>query len=129
MVISARLQAAVILFWAAMKTMIAAAIRKTVMKPLVFADKADIGLCIEIVADNGCKSKHADSNGDNVDRPGAELSSDRLLDQWNAIKGAVSLVNACEQQDENRCGTDHQGIYIDRNDLGQALFCRMRYFG
>ena len=97
-------------------------------KGFVLADKADIGLSIEIIADNGSKGKHAYGDGDDMDGSGTELRSNRLLDQGDAVKGAVGLVNAGEQQDEDGCGTDHQGVDVNGDDLGQALFGRMRNF-
>ena len=60
-----------------------------------------------------------------MDGPGTELVGYTLLQERDAVQGAVGLVHTGQEQDEYGGGTDHQGVNIDGNDLGQALFGRM----
>ena len=90
----------------------------------VFCDKKDVCLRIEIITDNGGKSKQADDDRHKMDPDGSDDPGYALLQERDSRITGIRPVTS-EQDQEDCRGADQQGINVNRNDLRQALLGRV----
>ena len=86
----------------------------------ILGDKQDIGLRIEVVADDGRKGEQAHDHSHKVNTDGANDTGHALLQERDSGVSAVCPI-AGQKDQEYGCGADQQRIDIDGDDLRKSL--------